>query len=219
MKYFPRLACILYIEVFAIIFYPTPSTENNRYYLLHWSKLLRMWTVMTFPSFRWAQFFHSCICSYFLLSFEISLLASYFFLILPRDILCSLSRNRNQSRAFITTPLQPSISSLEIFKNKRCKAEWRAKVIRNKILHSFPSQTIQGTLLSSWGEKSFWLSLNLFFPAFLFFHHCCETFTPVSGLLSNKKDLQQYKALLNGQMKPVFWKNKIRDSHVTQVSL
>lgn len=158
---------------------------------------------MTFPSFRWAQFFYSCICSYFLLSFEISLLASHFFLILPWDILCSLSRNRSQSRAFITTPLQPSISSLEIFKNKRCKAEWRAKIIRNKILHSFPSQTIQGTLLSSWGEKSFWLSLNLFFPAFLFFHHCCETFTPVSGLLSNKKDLQQYKALLNGQMKPV----------------
>lgn len=139
-KHFPRVA---YMPKCSLLFF-IPLPVQRLTYINFFTKAdsyLCMQTVMTAPSLRPDQFFQSCIWSYVLLCFEISLYASHFLLVLPQDILWFIFRNQNQSGTFIITSLQPSISCLSIFKNKRCKDEQRAKVIRNKILYLFLPQT------------------------------------------------------------------------------
>lgn len=132
----------LHAELFTIIFIPFPVQRLTYInFFTEADSYVCMQTVMTALSFRPDQFFQSCIWSYVLLCFEISLYASHFLLILPQDILWFISRNQNQSGTSIIISLQPSISCLSIFKNKRCKDEQRAKVKRNKILSLFLLQT------------------------------------------------------------------------------
>lgn len=183
MKYLPTLVCILYIEVFPVIFYPSPSAENNissplKQIAMYVCELLWLSLLSEKPnSFTFASFIFFTLLWNHSTCFTFPLTTSTKHLVL-------LVKKSKISPGLLSQHL--CNHPFHIWKYLKAKMQSWMKSKSNEKQNSFPlsssnnSMFITYLLVSVKSNSDF--SLNLFCSAFIFIFS-----TTISSFLSNKK--------------------------------